>query len=421
MWFNRRGGGARFLLFLLAAAALSACLEPEISCADVLGCVEVRANETIRIAALLPMSGGGVPLGTLARGGIDLAIADRGDSMLNHQIELTLYDSACRPDTAQAAADVIAADSRVVGVVGTICADAARPAAARLSSAGLTMISPANSASDLTDPDSRRPGYFRTAVSLTAQGQAAARFAFNELSARSAAIIYDNSEYADELQTAFVATFQNLGGSITYRSRRQIELTTVAGLLNSVKLGRPEVLYLPLFAPEAGLLVNKIQEVPDLAATAVLGPDSLFLPEFALSAGSATAGMYVSGAAVSGPDYEDFLARWEVQFGQRPAAADALIAPFAYDAANLLFTAVEQAAQVDSAGRLLIGRAALRQALTDMKPMLGLTGSLACDTFGDCAAGTAVGIYQFSEAEARGEQWPPLLVWPPPGRDDAAR
>ncbi len=411
MWFNRRHG--LLPLLLLLTVGLTACLRTALTCDDPLGCVEARANQTIRIAALLPLSGSGESLGELARNGIDLAIADRGGGLLNHQIELTLFDSACQPDTAQSAADAIVADAQIVGVVGTICANAARAAVAQLSPAGLTMISPANSASNLTRPDSRQPGYFRAAVSLTTQGQIAAQFAFNELSARSAAIIYDDSDYGDELQTAFAAAFKALGGRITLRSRRQIELTTVEGIVNSVGLGRPDVLYLPLFAPEAGLLVNKLRQSPEVAVTAVLGTDSLFLPEFALSAGAATAGVYVSGTAVSGPDYEDFLARWDARFDERPSATDALIHPFAYDAANLLFAAVEQAAQVDSGGRALIGRSALRQAIADLEPMTGLTGAVACDPFGDCASATAVGIYQIAEAEIRGEQWPPPLVWQP--------
>lgn len=412
MWSKPRPWGMA-LLFLILTTILAACLEPDLACDDPQGCVEVRANETIRIAALLPTTGSGAELGELARGGIELAIADRSGGLLNHQIELVTFDSACSAEPALTAAEAIAADAQIMGVVGTICAAAARSAAVRLSAAGLTMISPANSASDLTNPENRPPGYFRTAVPLTTQGQAAAQFAFDVLSARSAAIIYDNSDFAAELQTAFADAFQALGGSITFNSRRQIELTTVAGVVNSVALSRADVLFLPLFAPEAGLLVNKLSEVPELAGTAVLGADTLFLPDFALNVGPATAGMFVMGTAVSRLDYEDFLARWDAQFGERPSAEDALIYPFAYDAANLLFTAVEQAAQVNSAGRVMIGRSALRETLTDLELVTGLTGVLGCDAFGDCAAETAVGVYQISETEIRGEKWPPPLVWQP--------
>jgi branched-chain amino acid transport system substrate-binding protein len=57
-----------------------------------------------------------------------------------------------------------------------------------------------------------------------------------------------------------------------------------------------------------------------------------------------------------------------------------------YDAANLLFTAIEAVAVPDARadGRLHIGRQALRDALYTTAGYPGLTGSLICDKYGDC-------------------------------------
>jgi len=56
-----------------------------------------------------------------------------------------------------------------------------------------------------------------------------------------------------------------------------------------------------------------------------------------------------------------------------------------YDAANLLFSAIEKASVQDGQGNLIIGRQALRDAMYSMKGVRGVTGDLTCDEFGDCA------------------------------------
>ena len=57
----------------------------------------------------------------------------------------------------------------------------------------------------------------------------------------------------------------------------------------------------------------------------------------------------------------------------------------AYDAADLLFHAIEKAAVQDPDGTLHIGRAKIRDILYATKTFKGVTGTLSCDQFGDCA------------------------------------
>ncbi|MFW5854593.1 MAG: ABC transporter substrate-binding protein, partial [Thermodesulfobacteriota bacterium] len=57
----------------------------------------------------------------------------------------------------------------------------------------------------------------------------------------------------------------------------------------------------------------------------------------------------------------------------------------AYDAADLLMTAIEAVAVPGPDGRLHIGRQALRDRLYAVDDFEGVTGVLDCDRFGDCA------------------------------------
>ena len=87
-----------------------------------------------------------------------------------------------------------------------------------------------------------------------------------------------------------------------------------------------------------------------------------------------------------------------------------------YDAANsVVCTALESVAAERADGTLVIGRAALREALSAVEGFPGLTGSLTCQDesphAGDCATGEALAIFRLSAAEVQEGRWPPPVVW----------
>ena len=91
----------------------------EFKCEDPLGCIEVGPGEPIRIAYMLVVSGPNETLGIDSKRGIEIAIDDVGGELLGHPIELVGEDSQCSPEGGQAAAQKIAADKTIVGVIGT--------------------------------------------------------------------------------------------------------------------------------------------------------------------------------------------------------------------------------------------------------------------------------------------------------------
>jgi branched-chain amino acid transport system substrate-binding protein len=121
--------------------------------------------------------------------------------------------------------------------------------------------------------------------------------------------------------------------------------------------------------------------------------------------------MYLSGPYVK-PEgaYGELLAKWEEMIGGTPPSG---FHGHAYDATNLLFLAIEQAAQKAEDGTLLIGRQALRDALHSIKDYDGVIGKLTCGPTGDCATGEALGIFQITNAEIVDDNWPPEVVYQP--------
>ena len=198
---------------MIGAIALAACGgQPQSSaCDDRLGCIRVDAGEAIRIATLLTLTTADSPYGIDALRGVEIALSDKG-SVLGHAVELVQEDDLCSAEGGLAGATRLAADPKIMGVIGTSCSGASVTAARVLSGVGAVMISPSSTAPSLTDPTTHDAGFLRTIYNDRAQGQIVGEFAFNVLGAQTMATIHDGTPYAQELQQTACDTLAQLGG-----------------------------------------------------------------------------------------------------------------------------------------------------------------------------------------------------------------
>ena len=162
-----------------------------------------------------------------------------------------------------------------------------------------------------------------------------------------------------------------------------------------------------MFEPEATLLINRLAETSRLNGAAIVGSDSLLTANFVDRVGEAATGMAITGPILAGAAYDDFLAEWIARYKTPPTSPTAA---YAYDAAHLLFTAVEDAARIGQNGSLVIGRTALRQSLAASQEIEGLAGTLNCKANGECGSVT-YGVYELDTAVLNNNTWPPPLIW----------
>ena len=372
--------------------------------ADPFGCVEVGDGEAITIGTLLVISGPNASLGQDSQNGVVMA-ADKLDGtldgtngeLLGRAIAFNHQDDGCSAEGGQAGAQALAADPSTVGVIGTSCSSAALGVADTiLSDKGIAIISPSNTGPALTEADQHQDFYLRTAHNDKLQGAAVAKFAYNELGARSAATIHDGSPYADGLQAVFADTFESLGGTITVREAIQVQETDFTSVLTSIGADSPDVLYFPIFAAEGGLITQQARQTDGLADTILIGSDGMLSADYVAAAGDAVEGVYLSGpdlSAFTGDQdfYEgEFKTAYLDLWGGEPAAA---FHAHSYDAANMLFDAIKEVA-IDEGGTLFIPRTALKDALFATSGVTGITGTLNCNDLGDCQSTATIAVYQ---------------------------
>jgi branched-chain amino acid transport system substrate-binding protein len=377
--------------------------EAAFTCDDPLGCVDIAPDDPIHIAWIQTVSGGTALLGTDNNRGVEIAIDDIGGELLGHPIEFTGEDSLCSIEGGQAAGTRIAADSTIVAIIGTTCSSEARGAMPLIADAGMVMISSSNTNPDLTNPEhpDHHPGYLRTAHNDLFQGRVAAEFAYNELGVRTAATIHDGSPYAESLQQVFADVFVELGGTITAQEAVNVGDTDMQPVLTTIAADSPELIYFPIFEPEGPFIAAQKCDVAGLEETIMMGADGLLTASFASASGDCSVGMYLSGPYVAGDAYAEFVAKYEDKYGEGTQSG---FHAHAYDAANMIFAAIEQVAVQDADGTLHIGRQALRDALYGMQDYQGLTGVLSCDENGDCATGEALAVFQIAEVHVDGSE-----------------
>jgi branched-chain amino acid transport system substrate-binding protein len=255
-----------------------------------------------------------------------------------------------------------------------------------ISDAGYVMVSPSNTAPSLTDPDQAwNPGYLRTAHNDKVQGKAMAEFAYNVLGVRSAAAIHDGDPYTEGLARVFADEFEALGGTIVEFTAVNKGDTDMRPVLTAVAAaGPPEFMYYPVFTAEGGFLTKQAKEVSGLEDTILAAADGMISDAAIEAVGEAGEGMYFSGPdlAYSGDTYDQFLMRYEEKYGKSPIS---VFHAHAFDATNMVFACIEKVAVQDSDGTLHIGRQAMRDCLFATSDFKGITGSLTCDQYGDCA------------------------------------
>jgi len=398
---------------LLALASVSNVLAQGATApTDPLRVVEVPPGEPLVIATWGVQSGPDAALGQDWMNSVAIAVDDRNAEFEGHPIQIISEDGLCTPEGGATAAQKIASNPQVVGLIGSACSDETVGGIKTITDAGLTTISPSNTRPALTAPDRSADytGYLRTAHSDAFQGKAVAEFVYNFLGKKTAATIHDGSSYAQALQQVFADEFAKLGGTIVDQEAVQKGQTDMTTVLTSVAASKPDVLYYPIFTAEGGAITAQARQTPGLENTILIGSDGMFSADMVKAAGPAALGMYLSSPNFSAfqAGYKDLLDKYKTKFGINPPQA---FHAHGYDAINMMFAAIEKVAVQGDDGTLWVPLGALRDAIYATKDFPGVTGNLTCSPTGDCGA-PLIAVYQISQAEIDGNWRPGAPVWP---------
>ncbi len=316
-----------------------------------------------------------------------LAIDDYNEAggLLGFEVALAIEDDLCTEEGALTIAEQFVEAGVIVAVIGHLCSGASIPASDLYEEARIPMVSPASTAGFFT-----ARGYDttnRTIFSDNVQGVVAARYMREVLDAQRIAVLHNQTRYGEGLADQVSLNFQLEGGEVPLQQGIDPDTEDYSAVLDAVAEAEPDILYLGGYESEAARLVEEMRNRDDdLADIIFFSADGVNTTDFLERAAEFAEGVYTTfGQSLGDEDaYVDFTQRYEEAYGVAPTELGAYHAQ-AYDATRMILAALEEVAQVDENGHLIIEREALVQAVRNTENFDGLSGTITCDAFGDCA------------------------------------
>jgi branched-chain amino acid transport system substrate-binding protein len=170
-------------------------------------------DKVIKIGALLPMSGPGSYFGAQDRQGVDLALEQINRTGIGgYKLDVKYEDSSCSPLPATQAAKRLLEQYKPDVVIGEECSDATLAIMPLMDQAKVPFLNAGSSSIKVTEPGN--PWTFRIMPNEVMQGVDIATNAYNRLNARTAVLLYENTNAGIGNAKVFGDTFTKLGGKV---------------------------------------------------------------------------------------------------------------------------------------------------------------------------------------------------------------
>jgi branched-chain amino acid transport system substrate-binding protein len=330
--------------------------------------LSVAAGKEIAIGAIFPMTGPIATYGQESVNGINLALKKINKSPIHGKtIKIILEDNKGESvDSANAARKLIQVD-HVTGILGSVASSNTLASAPIAQEEKIPLLTPASTNEAVTTTGDY---IFRTCFTDAFQGMVMAKFATVTLKRKKAAIIVDlSSDYSKGLAKVFKEKFMEMKGTVIPEefSYNQKD-TDFRTLLRKVARTNPDVIFLPGYYTEVGLILNQARQqginIP------FLGGDGWHSESLQKLAGDGITGNYYSSHF--SPDDTDprvvsFVREYQAVYGTKPGAMAAL----GYDGIMVMADALSRTKNLDSNE--------LKNALAAVKNFPGVTGMITLD------------------------------------------
>ncbi|HEY7535838.1 MAG TPA: ABC transporter substrate-binding protein [Thermodesulfobacteriota bacterium] len=325
-----------------------------------------RADDTIRIGVILSMTGGTSAFGEQTWTGMQVG-RDIRPEVLGKKVELILVDNKSdKIESANGAQRLIQKD-KVIGIIGDVASSNSLAIAPIAEESKVPQISPSSTNPIVT---LNRRYVFRACFIDPFQGEVMAKFAYNDLKARKAAVLTDiGQDYSVGLTSAFVKTFKKLSGQIVSKVNYQSGDQDFTAQLTSVKETNPDIIAITGYYTEVALIARQAREL-GIEAKMIAG-DGAEAPELTQIGGEAVDGLYYTThfdeKAVLTPLGKQYVEIFRKKNNVSPDALGALGA----DAYLIMLDAIERTGSTNPE--------VIRDALEKTTNFQGITGNISID------------------------------------------
>ncbi len=346
-----------------------------------LSACNLAAGDTIKIGAILPLTGDAAALGKDMLNGAKMAVDEINakGGIGGKQVELIAEDGRCTGPEAASAAQKLVNIDKVQAIVGGLCSSETLAAAPIAEAGKVVMVSPGSSSPNVTNAGLF---IFRDYPSDALRSVAMAKY-FAEKGYKKIAIIAENTDYATALRDAVVK--QVGAANVVFNETVEPGTKDFRSLFTRLKGVNYDVFF-PDGQSDAtnGVMVSQYLEAgltkPMIGADT---SDSLTMIELT---GGAVDGMELIDVPSSGegkPFEADFIAK-----NGKPVSS-VVWAAHGYDAAGVILKAMKNGATDGEA---------IRVWLNGMEPYKGVIGTFSFDKNGD-VTGVGYVLKQFKDGK----------------------
>jgi branched-chain amino acid transport system substrate-binding protein len=328
----------------------------------------VSAQDIVKIGEVNPITGAIGQYGTTCHQGVQLAVdqANSTGGVLGKKIALLTEDNQSQPGQTSTIVRKFVTQDKVVAIIGDLTSSATLEGGPIAQAAKIPMVTPL-----ATNPKVTEIGdyIFRVCFIDEFQGRVMARFALETLKSKKAAILTDTKQdYSVGLSGFFQETFVNGAGSVVRVQSYSSGDTVFRAQLTSIQAARPDVVFLPGYYPEVGIILKEARQLGIMMP--FIGCEAWDSPTLLQVAGKAADGCYFSNQFSAGdpsPVVQEFAKVYRERFGILPDNFAAL----GYDAANVIVEAIRRAGSTSSD--------AVREAIAQTKDFPGVSGNITID------------------------------------------
>ena len=350
---------------ILAAAIIAALLW-----SSALAACGPAGRGTIKIAIVASMSGDMAAAGDATKKAAELAFQEWNEAggVLGQTIQWMVANDYCDHQEARNAASKVVNQDRVRFIVGGICPVASLEIAQVANANQVLLVSPAATYQQVTvDKEGHtRPYSFQVCCTNAFQGTVMASFARHTLGAKTAAVLLDQeSESVHNLAESFRAAFTAGGGSVVVWETYAQGSTDFSAALAKVQAAKPDFLFLPDRYPTVNRIARQAREKGLTTITG--GGDGWDADQ--LDVRAVDGGFYVTHYAKTDPlpSVQAWVQKYRARYGSDPDTQ----ATLAYEATNLLLTAIKSAGSADPAKV---------KAVLESSRFSGVSGEITLDT-----------------------------------------
>ena len=247
-------------------------------------------GDTIKIGVNYELTGAVASYGQDSTDGIKMAVDEinKAGGVLGKQIALQVEDNKSDPAESTSIAEKLLSQDGISASLGPATSGNFRAVIPIAQNYGVPVLSSSATADDDITVDKSgnvREFVFRTCFTDSFQGKVMAQFAATELKAKTAIIYGDTaSDYAKGLATNFKSNFTAGGGTIVTEQGYVAGDKDFNGVLTKIKGQKFDVLFVPGYYQEAGLIIKQARELG--ITQPILGADGFDSPELANIAGA---------------------------------------------------------------------------------------------------------------------------------------